>query len=328
MQLDININDLEKKILDAKDLQSLDVVRLDIFGKTGALTDLMKKIGSVPVEQKKEYGQAVNEIKVKLQEVFDSKKSELEKVAMNEKLKSEKLDLTLSSEDEKPAGKLHPWTKGFEEITSILMELGFRFAKGPHVEDDYHNFEALNIPAHHPARQMKDSFFFENGYLLRTETSAVQIHEMEKCGAPLKMFALGRVFRVDNDATHIPMFNQVEGLWIDKDVNMQDLLSMIKEFLQRFFEMPDLKIRVRQHDFPFTEPSVEVDAYYNGKWLELAGAGMTHRKVLENCGVNPDEYQGFAFGFGFERLIMIKEGIKDLRAFYDGNVKFVRHFGK
>jgi phenylalanyl-tRNA synthetase alpha chain len=327
--IEINKDQLIEKIKLVNTSEELEAVKQEIFGKSGAVANEMKKMATIPNDQKKEFGQVMNEIRTALQESFDQKRNDIETALLNEKLKSEKLDLSLTSPDVKKSGKLHPLNKVIEEINEIFSSLGFSFAEGPHVDFDKYNFEALNIPPHHPARQEQDTFYLSNGHLLRTQTSNVQIREMLKHGAPIKIFAPGRVFRVDNDATHVPMFHQVEGLWIDEKgkVTMQDLLSVLKTILKEFFEIDDPQIRVRQHDFPFTEPSVEVDVFYNGDWMELLGCGMTHPKVLENAGVDSSKYSGFAFGTGIDRIAMVKYGIKDLRKFFETDAKWLEYYG-
>ena len=223
-------------------------------------------------------------------------------------------------------------SKSLCEISAILESFGYEMRTGPEIEDDWHNFTALNTPAHHPARDMQDTFFLENGNVLRTQTSAIQIRAMEADGVPIKMFGIGVTYRKEMDATHTPMFHQVEGLYIDKKITMSDLIGDIRAFLKRFFELDDVELRIRPSYFPFTDPSIEVDIKWHGgkldgKWLEIMGAGMVHPNVLRNCGINPDEYQGFAFGFGLDRLAMLKYGLDDLREFYNGDVRWLRNSG-
>ena len=239
------------------------------------------------------------------------------------------MDVTLDTEP-KNRGTLHPLTETLSQIGSILESLGYTMWTGPEIEDDWHNFTALNTPSYHPARDMQDSFFLENGNVLRTQTSAIQIRAMEGKGVPIKMFGVGRTYRKEMDATHSPMFGQIEGLYVDKidtHITMSDLVATIRTMLERYFERK-LEMRIRPSYFPFTEPSIEIDIKWNNdKWLEIAGAGMVHPNVLRNCGINPDEYQGFAFGFGWDRIAMLKFGLNDIRAFYDGDVRWLKNSG-
>ena len=237
------------------------------------------------------------------------------------------LDLTRSAAPY-AIGTRHPLSLVKEEIINIFSRLGYTVAEGPEVEDDWHVFSSLNFAADHPARDMQDTFFLENGNVMRTQTSAIQIRSMEKTGAPIKMFGIGATYRKEMDATHSPMFHQIEGLYIDKDVTMSDLIADVREFLKKFFEIDDVELRIRPSYFPFTEPSIEIDLKWQGKkWLEIMGAGMVHPNVLRNCGINPDEYQGFAFGFGWDRLAMLKYGLNDIRKFYDGDVRWLKSAG-
>ena len=262
-----------------------------------------------------------------MRELFKMRQSELENAAMMAGLKKQKLDVSLNPEPEN-AGTLHPLTHSLADISGILESFGYEMWTGPEIEDDWHNFTALNTPVYHPARDMQDTFFLPNGNVMRTQTSAIQIRSMEKKGAPIKMFGIGATYRKEIDATHSPMFHQIEGLYIDKDITMSNLIGDVQEFLKRFFEMDNVELRIRPSYFPFTEPSIEIDMKWNGnKWLELMGSGMVHPNVLSNCGINPDEYQGFAFGFGWDRLAMLKYGLNDIRKFYDGDVRWLESAG-
>ena len=251
--------------------------------------------------------------------------TEIEEADMMARLSAQKLDATLNPMPESRGG-LHPQTRALADISKILESFGYTMRIGPEVEDDWHNFTALNTPEYHPARDMQDSFFLLNGNVLRTQTSAIQIHSMEELGVPIKIFGIGATYRKEMDATHAPMFHQIEGLYIDKNITMSNLIGDVKAFLQRFFEIDDVKLRIRPSYFPFTEPSIEIDLLWQGKkWLEIMGAGMVHPNVLRNCGINPDEYQGFAFGFGWDRLAMLKYGLNDIRQFYDGDIRWLEN---
>ena len=308
-----NINTLE-------DLQSLYTAT---FGKNGTMTAKLKNMKNLDNDARAE----LNRENTELRELFKTRQTEIENAVMMDALKSQKQDVTLSPLPEN-RGTLHPLTQSLSDVASILESFGYTMWTGPEVEDDWHNFTALNTPEYHPARDMQDSFFLENGNVLRTQTSAIQIRSMEKIGAPIKMFGIGATYRKEMDATHSPMFHQIEGLYIGKDITMSDLIADVREFLKRFFEMDDVKLRIRPSYFPFTEPSIEIDLMWqNKKWLEIMGSGMVHPNVLRNCNINPDEYQGFAFGFGWDRLAMLKYGLNDIRKFYDGDVRWLKAAG-
>lgn len=321
------------------ELKELDDLRVQYLGKNGLLTNEMKKMANLSLEDKKTFGASLNILKNKITNAIDNQKISLEDEAINTRLTSEKIDVT---QPVRPGelGKIHPITQATQEIVNIFAGLGFDLAQGPEIEDDYHNFTALNIPENHPARQMHDTFYMntEENMTLRTHTSNVQIRKMSSEKPPFRFIAPGRVYRSDHDQTHTPMFNQVEGLCIDKNINMGNLKWCLEEFLKAFFETDNIVIRLRPSFFPFTEPSAEVDIGYkleNGeikigsseKWLEILGCGMVHRKVIENVGLNPDEYQGFAFGMGIDRLAMLKYGIHDLRKFFESDMRWNSHFG-
>ena len=308
-----NINTLE-------DLQSLYTAT---FGKNGTMTAKLKNMKNLDNDARAE----LNRENTELRELFKTRQAEIENAVMMDALKSQKQDVTLSPLPEN-RGTLHPLTQSLSDVASILESFGYTMWTGPEVEDDWHNFTALNTPEYHPARDMQDSFFLENGNVLRTQTSAIQTRSMEKIGAPIKMFGIGATYRKEMDATHSPMFHQIEGLYIGKDITMSDLIADVREFLKRFFEMADVKLRIRPSYFPFTEPSIEIDLMWqNKKWLEIMGSGMVHPNVLRNCNINPDEYQGFAFGFGWDRLAMLKYGLNDIRKFYDGDVRWLKAAG-
>ena len=308
-----NINTLE-------DLQSLYTAT---FGKNGTMTAKLKNMKNLDNDARAE----LNRENTELRELFKSRQAEIENAVMMDALKSQKQDVTLSPLPEN-RGTLHPLTQSLSDVASILESFGYTMWTGPEVEDDWHNFTALNTPEYHPARDMQDTFFLENGNVLRTQTSAIQIRSMEKIGAPIKMFGIGATYRKEMDATHSPMFHQIEGLYIGKDITMSDLIADVREFLKRFFEIDDVKLRIRPSYFPFTEPSIEIDLMWrDNKWLEIMGAGMVHPNVLRNCNIDPNEYQGFAFGFGWDRLAMFKYGLNDLRQFYDGDVRWLQKTG-
>ena len=342
---------LERDLLDElaaiADLHDLEQYRISVLGKKGRLTAEMKTLGGLDPEARKEKGQHLNRIKSHLELRMAEKKTDLEAAEMDVRLRQETLDLSLSP---RPvlAGRIHPVSQVMDEIAEIFAALGFAVAEGPDIEDDFHNFSALNIPPEHPARQMHDTFYLpavkgaggEDGAspVLRTHTSPVQVRTMKGQAPPIRIVAPGRTYRSDSDATHTPMFHQVEGLVIDKTTHLGHLKGVIVEFCRAFFEIDDVKMRLRSSYFPFTEPSVEVDiqcSFEGGSlkfgegddWLEILGSGLVHPKVLENCGLDPAVYQGYAFGMGVDRLAMLKYGIPDLRAFFDSDLRWLRHYG-
>ena len=327
------------KLRSKLDLSQINELKSDLFGKNGLITNQFKKIGSISDIEKKKYASELNIIKDELQTLIDLKISEIEITEVNEKLKKEKIDVTLP---ERPIirGKIHPVSQTIDEISSIFSEIGFSVEEGPDVENEYNNFTALNTPDHHPARDMHDTFYLDEKKqkLLRTHTSPVQIRTMIKGKPPFKIIAPGRTYRSDSDQTHAPMFHQVEGLHIDKDINMGHLKGCLNYFIKEFFEVDKIKMRFRPSHFPFTEPSAEVDIGYkikDGKivigegdqWLEILGCGMVHPNVLKNVKVDPDKFQGYAFGIGIDRLAMLKYGINDLRAFFECDYRWLNHFG-
>ncbi|MEP0072707.1 MAG: phenylalanine--tRNA ligase subunit alpha [Marinomonas sp.] len=308
---------------------ALDDVRVHYLGKKGALTALLKQLGNVSAEERPKFGQMVNEAKGQVQEKITERKAGLEKAALNAKLANETIDISLSGKGQEVGG-LHPVTRTMERIETFFRGIGFDVAAGPEIEDDYHNFEALNIPAHHPARAMQDTFYFNPTTVLRTHTSPVQVRTMEKTQPPIRIICPGRVYRCDSDQTHTPMFHQVEGLLIDENISFADLKGILQEFLNVFFE-DDLKVRFRPSYFPFTEPSIEVDIMRtNSKgeesWLEVLGCGMVHPKVLEMSGIDSEKYTGFAFGMGVERFAMLRYKVDDLRMFFENDLRFLKQF--
>ncbi len=316
---------MQDKIKNIDNLEELQSLYTDTFGKNGTMTLRLREMSKMSADERAE----LNKENAALRELFKIRQSELEQAALAQKLKTEYIDVTMDIEP-KNHGTLHPLTETLVQIGSILESLGYTMWTGPEIEDDWHNFTALNTPSYHPARDMQDSFFLDNGNVLRTQTSAIQIRAMEKNGVPIKMFGVGRTYRKEMDATHSPMFGQIEGLYVDKidaHITMSDLVATIRTMLERYFERK-LEMRIRPSYFPFTEPSIEIDIKWNGdKWLEIAGAGMVHPNVLRNCGINPDEYQGFAFGFGWDRIAMLKFGLNDIRQFYDGDVRWLKNSG-
>jgi len=318
------------EIVASDDLSVLDNLRVRYLGKKGEITALLKSLGSMEHEQRKAFGQAVNRAKGEVAQAVAARKQTLEDLALNKRLASETIDVTLPGRGQERGG-LHPVTHTLHRMIDIFSRLGYDVATGPEVEDDYHNFESLNFPPHHPARAMHDTFYFGDGRLLRTHTSPVQIREMMKVGAPIRIIAPGRVFRSDSDQTHTPMFHQIEGLLVGESVSMADLKGVLQTFVDSFFEA-SLDMRFRPSYFPFTEPSAEVDIAWdkgNGTepgWLEILGCGMVHPNVLKACGVDSEKFVGYAFGMGVERLAMLRYGATDLRHFFENDVRFLRQF--
>lgn len=316
----------EREIRQARDIPALENLRVKYLGKKGELTDLLKSVAQMPPEQRSTLGKTINEAKNKLQALIEQQLKILQDQALQAQLAAAKLDVTLRGRFDRP-GTIHPISHVCERVTELLMGLGFTVAQGPEIEDDYHNFAALNIPPDHPARAMQDTFYFSDNRLLRTHTSPVQIREMTKHGVPARLIAVGRVYRRDLDQTHTPMFHQLEGLVVDKQCTFADLKGLLKQFLSQFFET-DIQLRFRPSYFPFTEPSAEVDIYQpkTQRWLEVLGCGMVHPNVLRNVGVNPEEYTGFAFGLGLDRLAMLRYDVPDLRLFFENDLRFLEQF--
>ncbi|BDY05471.1 phenylalanine--tRNA ligase subunit alpha [Ferrimonas sp. YFM] len=309
----------------AADLKALDDIRVQYLGKKGEITALMKSLGSLSPEEKPKAGQAINEGKQQVQRALNERIQALQTEALNAKLAAEAIDVTAPGR-KLAAGGLHPVTRTIERIEQFFAEIGFSVSTGPEVEDNFHNFDALNIPAHHPARADHDTFFFNPELMLRTHTSGVQIRTMEKQQPPIRIICPGRVYRNDYDMTHTPMFHQVEGLVVAEKVSFTELKGVLHQFLRNFFE-EDLQVRFRPSYFPFTEPSAEVDVMgKNGKWLEVLGCGMVHPNVLKAVNIDPEKYSGFAFGMGVERLTMLRYGVNDLRAFFENDLRFLKQF--
>ncbi|MFK7795715.1 MAG: phenylalanine--tRNA ligase subunit alpha [Gammaproteobacteria bacterium] len=312
------------------DLKALEELRVHYLGKKGLVTEQLKSLGKLSAEERPAAGQRINEVKQAIQASLEQRSTFLEEAATAEKLKSEAIDVTLPGRTSS-VGTLHPVTITLRRIEKLFQRHGFEVADGPEIEDDFHNFEALNIPPHHPARAMHDTFYFDDGLLLRTHTSSVQIRTMENAEPPIRIIAPGRVYRCDSDITHSPMFHQVEGLLVDTDVNFAQLKGLVIEFLHAFFENDQLGIRFRPSYFPFTEPSAEVDIEWhdeqgNSNWLEVMGCGMVHPNVFGKVGIDSNKYNGFAFGVGVERLAMLYYGVRDLRMFYENDLRFLRQF--
>ena len=313
----------------AADIESLEAQRVALLGKSGSITGLLKQLGTLPPEQRKPFGEQVNHAKEAVAEAIAARKSALEDRALALRLASETIDISLPGRGN-GLGNLHPVSRSLERMTDIFARLGYQLADGPEIEDDFHNFEALNFPLHHPARAMHDTFYFPDGRLLRTHTSGVQVRFMNSNKPPLRMIAAGKVYRSDSDQTHTPMFHQVEGLLVDETSSFADLKGTLTEFVRAFFER-DFEMRFRPSYFPFTEPSAEVDIAWqqpdgSTRWLEVLGCGMVHPNVLRNCGIDPERFTGFAFGMGVERLTMLRYGVNDLRSFFENDVRFLKQF--
>ncbi len=325
MNLTAILDSALQAVANAADVNALEEVRVEYFGKKGSITELLKSLGGMDAEQRKTAGAQINEVKQQVQDALNAKRDAMQAAVLAQKLASEQIDITLPGRTLEQGG-LHPVTRTIRRIESFFGELGFVVKHGPEIEDDFHNFDALNIPEHHPARADHDTFYFNPKLMLRTQTSGVQIRTMETEQPPLRIISPGRVYRNDYDMTHTPMFHQVEGLMVDKNVSFTELKGILHDFLHNFFE-EDLQIRFRPSFFPFTEPSAEVDVMgKNGKWLEVLGCGMVHPNVLRSVGIDPEVYSGFAFGMGVERLTMLRYGVTDLRAFFENDVRFLKQF--
>jgi len=318
------INQAQSDFSLCKSLSDLDHAKAKFIGKSGAITDAMRQLSSIPKEEKPKVGAEINSIKQAIEALLAVRKDEIQSEAMESQLKSELIDVTLPG-TKQSTGSLHPISITLQRVETLFRSIGFDIATGPEIEDDYHNFTALNIPESHPARAMHDTFYIGH-HVLRTHTSPVQVRYMKTNQPPLKIISPGRVYRVDSDATHSPMFHQVEGLWIDEKASFANLKGLLQDFLQSFFEDDNLTIRFRPSFFPFTEPSAEIDMSWNGGWLEIGGCGMVHPEVLKQVDINYDKFQGFAFGLGIERLAMLRFGINDLRPFFNNDLRFLKQF--
>ena len=322
------LEDIVKEALELfgsiEDAAELEQVKARYLGKSGALTDLQKGLGRVPAAERPAMGVLFNAAKERLEAALTERRAAIQRKKLEAQLAGEALDVTLPGRGT-GAGGLHPVTRTLERIEDLFHSMGFEVAEGPEIESDFYNFTALNQPENHPARSMHDAFYLDDGkHLLRTHTSPIQIRYMETHRPPLRIIAPGRVYRVDSDATHSPMFHQVEGLWIDEQVTFADLKGLIAEFLRRFFERDDLKVRFRPSFFPFTEPSAEIDMSFGDGWLEIGGCGMVHPQVLKNVNIDSAVFQGFAFGLGPDRLTMLRYGVNDLRLFFENDLRFLK----
>lgn len=331
------LNEAKSAIEQAQSLAELENLRVSILGKSGELTALLKGLGKLSAEERPKMGGIINQAKVSVQDLLTERKNSLETIALEKRLLTEKIDVSLPGRNVEMGG-LHPVTITLKRIQSLFTKNGFEVETGPEIEDDFHNFTALNIPEHHPARAMHDTFYFNEGSVLRTHTSPVQIRTMENKKPPLRIIAPGRVYRCDSDITHTPMFHQVEGLIVDKDANFAQLKGLLIDFLRAYFEKEDLKVRFRPSYFPFTEPSAEADiecVICGGEgcrvckktgWLEVLGCGIVHPNVLNSVKIDSEEYTGLAFGMGVERLAMLRYGVNDLRLFFENDIRFLKQF--
>ena len=323
--LDNTLKEAQKDFDQCQSLTDLDQAKAKYLGKNGFLTDALKSLGKLSAEERPKVGAEINVVKQGVEEALEKKRQAILNESQAKQLAEESLDVTLPSRKEE-RGSLHPVTQTLHRIESLFHSIGFSVAYGPQIESDFYNFTALNIPESHPARAMHDTFYIDESFVLRTHTSPVQIRHLEKNKPPLKIISPGRVYRVDSDATHSPMFHQVEGLWVDQQVSFADLKGVIEDFLQNFFENKDLKVRFRPSYFPFTEPSAEMDMTWKGGWLEIGGCGMVHPEVFKHVGIDSNQYQGFAFGLGVERLTMLRYGVQDLRHFFNNDLRFLQQF--
>lgn len=331
------VSEARDAIQASQDVAALEELRVRYLGKKGEVTALLKGLGKLSAEERPAAGERINQAKQTLASEIDAKRQQLESAALNARLAAERIDVTLPGRNQ-ASGGLHPVTRTLERIENLFTRIGYDVAVGPEIEDDYHNFEALNIPAHHPARGMADTFYFDATRLLRTHTSPVQVRTMKESEPPIRIVCPGRVYRSDSDLTHTPMFHQVEGLLVDEGVSFADLKGTIEDFLQAFFERDDLSVRFRPSYFPFTEPSAEVDIQCvmcsgsgcrvcsHSGWLEVMGCGMVHPEVFRHSGIDTERYTGFAFGMGAERLAMLRYGVNDLRLFFENDLRFLRQF--
>ncbi|MGU5679596.1 phenylalanine--tRNA ligase subunit alpha [Aeromonas allosaccharophila] len=324
-QLEEVVGQARAEIEGVSDIATLDEIRVKYLGKKGFFTEQMKGLGALSAEERPAAGAVINQAKQQVQDALNARREALEVAVLNQKLAAETIDVSLPGRRIENGG-LHPVTRTIERIERLFGEMGFKVARGPEIEDGFHNFDALNIPAHHPARTDHDTFYFNPDLMLRTHTSGVQIRTMQQQQPPIRIIAPGRVYRNDYDMTHTPMFHQVEGLLVDEHASFTELKGILHDFLRNYFE-EDLTIRFRPSYFPFTEPSAEVDVMgKNGKWLEVLGCGMVHPNVLRSVGIDPEKYSGFAFGMGVERLTMLRYGVNDLRAFFENDLRFLKQF--
>lgn len=325
-ELDKIVDSAGTEFAKAKSLPELDQAKGKFLGKGGALASLKGNLGKVSADERPALGARFNALKDDIEHLLEKRRSEIKKQDLDRKLEREKIDVTLPGR-RGHLGGLHPVTRVTNRVVELFQTMGFSVASGPEIETDYYNFTALNQPEDHPARSMHDTFYLEDQkYLLRTHTSPIQIRYMESNQVPIRVIAPGRVYRVDSDATHSPMFHQLEGLWVDDQATFSDLKGTVREFLRKFFENDDIEVRFRPSYFPFTEPSAEIDMSFKDGWLEIGGCGMVHPKVLKNVGIDTDRYQGFAFGMGIDRLAMLLYGVNDLRLFFENDLRFLSQF--
>ncbi len=329
--LEAILSDATATLTAVKSMPELEQVKAKYLGKSGSLTEQLKTLGSLTPEEKKTVGASINQVKVQVETLVNEAKTRIAAAELQVKLAAESIDVTLPGRNV-GAGGLHPVTRALERIEALFATMGFAVADGPEIETDYHCFTALNTPPNHPARSMQDTFYIaDSEHVLRPHTSPVQIRYMEAHQPPIRIICPGRVYRCDHDATHSPMFHQIEGLWIDEGISLADLKGTLTQFFRAFFERDDMQIRFRPSFFPFVEPGVEVDMEWENKggkikWLEIGGAGVVHPQVLRNGGIDPEKYSGFAFGIGLDRLAMLKYGVNDLRLFFENDIKFLSQF--
>ncbi|MDD5241903.1 MAG: phenylalanine--tRNA ligase subunit alpha [Sulfuricella sp.] len=319
------LKEAQAAFADTDNPAELEQIKARYLGKSGALTERLKQLGKMPPDERREAGARINQVKDQIELALKQRREAIQESLLQQQLAQEALDVTLPGRG-MGVGGLHPVTRTLRRIEELFRSIGFDVAEGPEIESDFYNFTALNIPENHPARAMHDTFYVDDKHVLRTHTSPVQVRYMQNNKPPLRIIAPGRVYRVDSDATHSPMFHQVEGLWVDEQVSFANLKGVVQDFLQRFFERDDLRVRFRPSFFPFTEPSAEMDMSWGEKWLEIGGCGMVHPNVLKHVEIDVEQYRGFAFGLGVERLAMLRYGVNDLRLFFENDLRFLKQF--
>ena len=319
------ISEAQQDFAACASIADLEQAKARYLGKSGSLTEALKGLGKLSAEERPAAGAAINVVKQQVEAALKERRDAILQAEQDRQLASETIDVTLPARSAGTGG-LHPVSLTLKRVEELFRSIGFEVAEGPEIESDFYNFTALNIPEDHPARAMHDTFYVDDKHVLRTHTSPVQVHYMQDKAPPLKIIAPGRVYRVDSDATHSPMFHQVEGLWVDENISFANLKGVVQDFLQRFFERDDLQVRFRPSFFPFTEPSAEMDMSWNGGWLEIGGCGMVHPEVFRHVGIDSEKYRGFAFGLGVERLTMLRYGVNDLRLFFENDLRFLKQF--
>ena len=319
------ISEAQRDFAACASVADLEQAKARYLGKSGSLTEALKSLGKLSAEERPAAGAAINVVKQQVESALKQRRDAILQAEQDRQLASETIDVTLPGRSAGTGG-LHPVSLTLRRVEELFRSIGFEVAEGPEIESDFYNFTALNIPEDHPARAMHDTFYVDDKHVLRTHTSPVQVHYMQDKAPPLKIIAPGRVYRVDSDATHSPMFHQVEGLWVDENISFANLKGVVQDFLQRFFERDDLQVRFRPSFFPFTEPSAEMDMSWNGGWLEIGGCGMVHPEVFRHVGIDSEKYRGFAFGLGVERLTMLRYGVNDLRLFFENDLRFLKQF--